>query len=384
MGKLKIALLATDNREAFREYEKPLPYFGTAPAALLDGLALLSEEIEIHILSCTQRTIPAPAKLAPNIWFHSLRVAKIGWLRTGYQGCIRAVRRKLREIQPDLVHAQGTERDCALSGVFSGCPNLLTIHGNMRRLALLNRARPLSFLWLSARLESFVLPRATGVVCITNHTREMVGAKARKTWVIPNAVDPQFFGVEARPGAERTILCAGTICFHKNQNQLIEALDSLAARAKFKLVFIGGIGGDSAYGRAFLDLVALRPWCQYSGFADRAAFRAALSAATMLVLPSLEDNCPMVVLEAMASGVPVLGARIGGVPDLIEPGVTGLFCDPTSSASISAGVTELLENPARAREMAQRAREKALREFHPQVIALRHLEIYQEVARSDS
>ena len=47
---------------------------------------------------------------------------KIGWLRTLYQGCVRATRRKLREIQPDIVHGQGTERDCAIGAVLSGFP----------------------------------------------------------------------------------------------------------------------------------------------------------------------------------------------------------------------------------------------------------------------
>src|SRR5258706_7508792 len=160
----------------------------------------------------------SPAKLGENIWFHSLRVPKLGWLRSGYQGCIRAVRRKLRKVKPDIVHAQGTERDCALSGALSGYDNLLTIHGNMRKLAAVDRARPFSFLWLGARLESFVLPRTDGVICITNYTREMVAREARRTWVVPNAVDPKFFALEYRPSQDREILCVGFICFRKNQN----------------------------------------------------------------------------------------------------------------------------------------------------------------------
>ena len=85
---------------------------------MLQGFAALPE-VRVHVVSCTQQPMRSPEKLAGNIWFHSLHVPKLGWLRTGYQGCIRAVRRKLRAIQPDLVHGQGTERDCALSAIFS-------------------------------------------------------------------------------------------------------------------------------------------------------------------------------------------------------------------------------------------------------------------------
>ncbi len=82
---MRIAILTTDNREYFRDFENPLPYFGTAPEALLQGFAQFSE-IEIHVVSCARRRLNAPKKLGPNIWFHTLYVPKLGWLRTGYQG----------------------------------------------------------------------------------------------------------------------------------------------------------------------------------------------------------------------------------------------------------------------------------------------------------
>ena len=384
MAKLKVGFLCIDAREAWKEYSRPEPYFGTAPAALLQGFSLIPDEVEVQVLCCIQQPMTAPEKLAANITYHSLLVPRLGWLRTGYYGCIRAVRRKLRELQPDVVHAQGTERDCALTGAFSGFPNVLTIHGNMRRIAAVNRARPFSFNWLAARLESFVLPRTDGVVCITSYTRELVARSVRRTWVVPNAVDTSFFDVEPVPAPERIILCVGTVCLHKNQNQLIRALDPLATQHRFELVFLGGADRASDYGREFFHLLEQRPWCRYGGFADRAALQTALGRATLLVLPSLEDNCPMVVLEAGAAGVPVVAAKIGGVPDLIEENVTGLFCDPHEPAGIRAGVARLLEHPEDARRLAGTARERARERFHPAVIARRHLEVYRDVLSSFS
>ena len=90
---MKIALLTTDSREALKTYNTPVPHFGTAPEALLQGFALVPE-VEVHVLSCIRQPVNAPARLAPNIFFHSLLVPKLGWMRTGYQGCIRAVRRE--------------------------------------------------------------------------------------------------------------------------------------------------------------------------------------------------------------------------------------------------------------------------------------------------
>ncbi len=377
---MKIALLTTDSREHFRDYANPLPSFASAPEALLQGFAALPE-IEVHVISCAQQPVQSPGRIADNILFHSLQVPKIGWLRTGYQGCIRAVRKKLKEIRPDIVHGQGTERDCAISAVFSGYPNVITIHGNMRLIAQLNRARPFSYEWLAARLETFTLPRSDGVVCITNYTRDAVAELAKRTWVVPNAVDAGFFEVrrEINPETPPMILCVGAICPRKNQNAFIRALDPLAAERKFRLMFLGDAAADEPYCREFFQLVHARPWCKHAGFVNRDELKSHLRETALLALPSLEDNCPMAVLEAAAAGVPVVAAKVGGVPDLIEGGKTGRLCDPLNAADVRSTVEKALHEPGLGRQMAAEANERARANFHPVVIARRHLEIYREV-----
>jgi glycosyltransferase involved in cell wall biosynthesis len=375
---VKIVQLTTDNRQPRRQYDNPKPWFGTAPAALLQGLTQLPE-VETHVVTCTQEAMQSsPEKLADNIWFHSLHVPKLGWMRTGYQGCIRAMRRKIREIGPDIVHGQGTERDCSLGAIFSGFPNVVTIHGNMRLVAQTQGARPLSFYWLAARLEAFTLPRTGGVICLSRHTERAVSALARKTWVLPNAVSPDFFDVSVRPDELPLILCVGSVCTWKNQNAFIRALDRVAAEGKLRVLFLGQ-AGDDAYGREFRELLATRPWCEYGGFADRAALKGWLGRATALALPSLEENCPMVVLEAMAAGVPVVAANVGGVPDLVQDEKTGLLFDPRDAAAMANAVSRLLKDAALARSLASDARRVAQETYHPSRIAHRHLEIYHEV-----
>jgi glycosyltransferase involved in cell wall biosynthesis len=376
---MKIALLTTDNREPHKQYGNPVPWFGTAPEALLQGFAQLPEA-EVHVVSCIRQPVKSPEQLAPNINFHSVVVPRIGWMKTLFQGCVRATRRKLREIQPDIVHGQGTEMDCSLSAIFSGFPNIVTIHGNMRLIAALNRERPFSYNWLAARLEGFTLPRTDGVVCITRYTRTAVEALARRTWLLPNAVDGSFFDVQPKPdlAAPPMVLCVGAICFRKNQNAFIRALDPLAAQKKFKVSFLGKAPADD-YGREFAELVRERPWCEHIEFSGRDRVKQAFQAATMLVLPTQEDNCPMVVLEAMAAGVPVLASNVGGVPDLINPEQTGLFCDPARPETFRTGVARLLEDGALRQRLATAAKAEARRRFHPLAVARGHLEIYREV-----
>lgn len=379
---MRIAILTTDNREHGKDYTAEAPYFGTAPEALLQGFAQLGG-VEVHVISCARVEMRSPEKLAPNIYFHSLRVPKLGWMRTLFTGCAWAVRKKLKELKPDIVHGQGTEEYCSISAVLSGFPNVITIHGNMRLIAQVNKPKPFSYPWLAARLEGLTVPRSGGVVCITRYTQEAVSGEAKRTWVVPNAVDSSFFEVNSRP-ADTMVLCVGHVCLRKNQNAFIQALDPLAEKRRFQVLFLGQVSPGRAYDDEFLALVRARPWCAYGGFADREKLKEHFRRATLLVLPCLEDNCPMVVLEAMAAGTPVIASRVGGIPDLIADGRTGIFCDPLEPATFRDTVEKLLANSEFSQTIAGQAKVNARDRFHPQVVARRHLEIYREVVSKDS
>ncbi len=379
-SRLRVAFLTTDNRWFLNDYANPVPHFGPAPEATLMGLAT-RPDLEVHIVSCTRRPVAAPEQLSENTWFHSLHVPKLGWMRTAYQGCIRATRKKLRELRPDVVHGQGTESDNAICAVLSGYPNVLTIHGNMRRITRLMKRPVFSYDWLAARLEAWTIPRSQGVVCITRHAQQEVRDLARRTWVVPNAVHSSFFDVSASPDptAPPQIVCVARVCALKNQNALIRSLEALARKQRFALIFAGQVSTLDPYGQEFLKLVEARPWCKWVGHASRSQLQSLLGRATLLVLNSLEENCPMVILEAMAAGVPVVAAGVGGVSDLVTPGETGLLCKPGEASDMPAQIEKALANPVSMREMACCAKQVALDRYHPEVIARRHVEIYREI-----
>jgi glycosyltransferase involved in cell wall biosynthesis len=164
----------------------------------------------------------------------------------------------------------------------------------------------------------------------------------------------------------------------KNQNELIRALDPLAGRLRFAVKFYGRCGEDS-YGKEFRSLLETRPWCSWGGMIGRENLRDEFAQATVLFLPTREDNCPMVVLESQASGVPVIASNIGGVPDLVEDGVTGLLTNPDLPSTMPIALEKILSNKALAARIAAGGRKQALARFHPNVIATRHVEIYREV-----
>jgi glycosyltransferase involved in cell wall biosynthesis len=154
----------------------------------------------------------------------------------------------------------------------------------------------------------------------------------------------------------------------------------LAEKADFRVKFFGYGTKSHPDGREFFSLLASRPWASFGGMIGRKQLRDVFSRASLLVLPSLEDNCPMSVLEAMAAGLPVIASAVGGVPELIRHEETGLLIDPRSSASINTNLQRILLNPAFASALADAAKKEARTRFHPCSIAEAHLNIYRELA----
>jgi glycosyltransferase involved in cell wall biosynthesis len=379
---MRIALLTTDNREHYKDYTNPLPYFGTAPEALLQGFGSMPET-EIHVVSCLQQPVPAPEKIAPNIWYHALHVPKTGWLRTGYQGCIRAVRRELKKIQPDIVHGQGTERDCAISAVFSGFPNVVTIHGNMLDAARVAHARFGSFHWWTARLENLVLKRTAGVFCNSSYTEQIVRPRARQTWRVPNALREPFFSkplpAGRKPGC--ILLHVGIACENKQQLKILEMARSLHRKhLDCEVHFIGTANSRDAYARSFLEQVRLaeKEGCaRYLGETRSSdELIQYFDQASALVHTPIFEAFGLVVAEALARNLKSFATSVGGIVD-IASGVEGaeLFA-ANDWPGLEAAIARWIETGHPQLSGAATVMQKR---YRPEIIARRHVEIYREV-----
>jgi glycosyltransferase involved in cell wall biosynthesis len=376
---MKIAFLTTDNREQFNRYELGNPYFGTAPNALLEGFAGM-ENVEIHVISCSRQEMNAPEKLAPNIFFHQPIVPHLGWGRTLFLGCVHAVRKTLRAIEPDIVHGQGTERDCAMAAVHSGYPNVLTIHGNMQHIHRMDLLGSRAYGILASSLETHALGKTRGVFCNSTHTESLVNPRARKTWLVPNALRKKFFEPENFPKPKNDIpvfLNIGIISKLKRQLEILQMAEQAAKEHQFQIRFIGSIGQSSPYCAQFreaIDKGRRAGYADYLGTMTETELIAAMDSADAAIHFPSEEAFGLVVAEAIARGLKFFGSNLGGIVDIAR-GIDGAELHDDFE-SLQAGITRWLDAGAPAPALAA---DEIAKRYHPRVIAERHLEIYCEV-----
>ncbi|HZQ45521.1 MAG TPA: glycosyltransferase family 4 protein, partial [Verrucomicrobiae bacterium] len=372
---MKIAIITTDNRQHDRNYAALVPYFGTAPEALLQGFAGMPE-LEVHVVSCTQKPMKSPEKLADNIWFHSLYVPKIGWMRTSYQGCIRAVRRKLKVIQPDIVHGQGTERECAVSAVFSKFPNVLTIHGNMAELARLFQAPMGSFGWLAAQLENITLKRTRGVFCNSEYTESLVKPRTPRTWRVPNAIRAPFCEAAKTPSpaGKCVLINVGLISERKRQLELLDVARRLHAEGlDFELQFVGQTPEKNPYAATFMErLKEAGAYARHLGVKSTEELIGCFDAAHGLLHFPSEEAFGLVVAEGMARDVKFFGARLGGIIDISSGVPDAELFEAEDWDGLTGGIANWVRN-GHPRSSGGANIMKA--RYHPAVVARRHVEI---------
>jgi glycosyltransferase involved in cell wall biosynthesis len=112
---------------------------------------------------------------------------------------------------------------------------------------------------------------------------------------------------------------------------------------------------------------------------DEAALSYVYSAADLFVIPSLQDNLPNTTIEALACGIPTIGSNVGGIPEVIRDGRTGLLVPPSDPTALRQAIVSLLAKPERRVSMAEQSRRLALQEYSLDVQTQSYQSLYQEL-----
>jgi glycosyltransferase involved in cell wall biosynthesis len=181
---------------------------------------------------------------------------------------------------------------------------------------------------------------------------------------VPHFIDSAAVEVKTTPGG--AVLVAGRLSAEKGIDVAIRAIGLLDGAT----LDIAGTGPEEAGLRALAESAAPGRVRFHGLLPKEGVHRLMLSAAVVAVPSRWYENQPMVVLEAMARGLPVVGSALGGLPELIEPGATGALVPANDPAALSAALAPFVADPAHGMSMRDRARAHIVSEFSPE----RHLE----------
>ncbi|MCR4523978.1 MULTISPECIES: glycosyltransferase family 4 protein [Bosea] len=189
---------------------------------------------------------------------------------------------------------------------------------------------------------------------------------------IPNCIDASEYMPAADEGGY--FVYAGRLAPEKGLATLLRA----AALARQKLVLAGSGPEEERLRRLAQDIGAD---VSFVGHLDKPALQRLIGGAIALVLPSeWYENAPVSVLEAYALGRPVIGTRIGGIPELVIEGETGLLVEPGNAAGLAEALAAMASLPASARAtMGASSRDWVLREFSPDQYRERTLNLYEAI-----
>jgi glycosyltransferase involved in cell wall biosynthesis len=160
----------------------------------------------------------------------------------------------------------------------------------------------------------------------------------------------------------------------KGGHILVDALRGISLTSGLK-VKVAYFGSDSM----LLPSVGEIEFVNVGRFHSSSEMAEAYSMADIYVCPSLEDNLPNTVLEAMACGLPVIGSNAGGIPDMIVHGQTGWIYPAADSHAFRIAIIEALSDVSRARAMGVAGRERAISDFSLQKQAHSYHELYREI-----
>lgn len=330
--------------------------------------------------------------LGPNVEIH--RFASFPYCATGTGHARFVIPIGLRAMQvsrfrPDIIHTQlffGVELEALFAGRALGLPVVGTNHTALKEF--LNYS-PIKSAWFNTALLAYVNWYYEQCAIVTAPSKsvfdEMValGFKGAHTEVTPNPIDIMTF----RPSTDRTalkkkfglsdatVIHAGRLSDERSPEVLIKALALIKKNIPRAMLVFAGKGSSEQKLRALAGSLGVADSVKFLGFLDQATLNEAYNASEVFAIASTADTQSMVMMQAMASGIPVVGVRARGIPEYVND-KNGFLVAPNDEHAMAERIGFLLNHPADAKTLGAGARTYAER-FSEDAIAARWEKIYE-------
>ena len=216
-----------------------------------------------------------------------------------------------------------------------------------------------NFLQRSAPAVRWSMNRVAGLVVPSGFLQQVFYRHGMVAQVLPNIVDLQRFHPGERPAVDVPhLLVARNLEPIYDNGTALRAFALLLATVPAARLTVAGSGPELGRLQALAKELGIIGQVAFAGRLDRDAMAALYRQCSLFINPALVDNMPNSVLESLASGVPVVSTNVGGVPFIVQDGVTALLVPPQDPHAMAAALLRLLQDPA----LAQRLVDAGLQE----------------------
>ncbi len=393
---------------------------GDTIATFMDPIAhgIAARGHDVHVVLPFHPLLRRPAREG-RVHFHPFHYAPVTSLNVfGYAGALdadvrlrrraylaapfafvegkRTVRRVIREHRATVVHAHWVVPGGAIAAASAHhLPLVVSLHGSDVYLA--ERS------WLARRGARKAFARSGWVTACSDDLRERaigLGARSERLETVHYGVDASRFrpNPEARMRVRQELnlndddpllFTAGRFVYKKGFEYLIEAVPLLVERWPRLRLVIGGSGDLDERLRAKAHQAGASRNIIFTGVLDHATVAAFLAAADIAVVPSVRDSAgnvdglPNIVMEALASGTPLVATPVGGIPGVIESDCNGLLVPPSDSSALAAAIDGLLSEPQQRRALGRAGRDDAVRLHSWERVAESFERAYERAGRTE-
>ena len=293
---------------------------------------------------------------------------------------IQKVAKLKQTFKPDLIHINtcGSNLFYHLrSAAIYSVPSLVTIH------ALLTRSGG------SDTILGQVLRKANWVstvsVSILEEVRQILPEIAPRSSVIHNSLETQVIQCEPLPFDSPLLLCVGRLVHEKGFDIALNAFSSVIKRFPNARLVIAGDGYAKSDLIQLTTRLGLTDAVEFAGWVEPEKILELINTATMVIMPSRwAEPFGLVALQATQMARPVVATRVGGLPEVITHGETGLLVEKENSEALSEAIIFLLQNKDIAMRMGQTAKSRAQKLFNWKRFVDAYDALYRQIIRENT
>jgi len=359
--------------------------FGGAPKnvlQLLEHMALKGHRV--GLISAPERRLVVKAKAMGAVTFPNPHFVRSVTPHKDFLA-LWPVLSAVRRFDPDIIHAHSTKAGFAarIAGAIFRKPVVFTAHG-----WAFTEGKGAQLRVIFAAAEKLASRVTDKIICVSEHDRELAlrwkVATPEQLIVIRNGVDPRKFlnisgkGIRKELGISNEEVIVSFVGRLSPPKKVDLFVDVVAAVKNCRAVIVGDGELKNVVSRK-IDQLGLSKRVFLMG--ERTEIPEILAASDIFVLPSQWEGLPYTIIEAMMSGLPVVATKVGGIPELVEDGVTGFLVSPNNVDLLISAIRKLVEAPLLRMKMGKAARTKALENFTLERMLDETEQVYIEVLK---